>query len=354
MRADIDLHVAALADEAHGAPDLGAADGIQPRLRVAGGIQGQVGVASVGQLLDRGDRVVRPRIHHLVGAEFLGALQPRRADIERDHSRAHRLGVLRAGQSDRSLAEDRNRIIPGQVHPAQCAIGGARSARDRRTGGERQLVGQRHQRVGRHLQILRVPAMRVGAVDLHRDLLAKLLPAGAAMIALRAALVVVHHHPLADACLLRIHARADGEDHTARLVPGDHRIGVLRKPGGGALAAFRTTVLVQVAAAHARGFHFDNHLVGARGGIGKFHQFELAFSGEHHAAHLFLLWACCFGPGWPIDWPIRGGFMMPIARGRGWPARQIHHRGTETQRSQRKRFSRSTIGFLLCVSVPLW
>ena len=123
------------------------------------------------------------------------------------------------------------RVVAGQPHPPQRAVRGARAAGDRRTGGEAQLVRQRHQRVGRHLQVLRVAAMRVAAVHLHRHLLAELLPAGAAVVALRAALVVVHHHALADARLLLRHAGPDGGDNAARFVAGDHRIRVGRQAG---------------------------------------------------------------------------------------------------------------------------
>ena len=56
MRADVDMDVAAFADEAHRAPHLGRADRVQPGLRIAGGVKRQIGVTSVGEILDRGDR----------------------------------------------------------------------------------------------------------------------------------------------------------------------------------------------------------------------------------------------------------------------------------------------------------
>src|SRR5207248_9350407 len=131
-----------------------------------------------------------------------GALEPLWADIEGDHPGAHRLGILRGGEPDRALTENRDGVVARKVHPAQRTIGGARTARDRCTRRERQLVRQGYQGVGRHFQVVRMAAMGVIAVHLDRDLLAELLPAGAAMVALRAALIVMHHHALADPRLL--------------------------------------------------------------------------------------------------------------------------------------------------------
>src|SRR5689334_14986893 len=65
----------------------------------------------------------------------------------------------------------------------------------------------------------------------------------------------------------------------------DHGIWILRKAGRLAGLAFRTTVLVQVTAAHAGRFHFDHDLVRAWRGIGKLHQFQFAATGEHHTTH---------------------------------------------------------------------
>jgi len=111
MRTDIDVDVAAFADEAHRAPHLGAADCIQSCFRVARGVQRQIGVTPVGEILDRGHRIVRAGVDHLVGAERLGALQPLLADVERNHLSPHRFGVLRGRKSDRSLAENRQRVV---------------------------------------------------------------------------------------------------------------------------------------------------------------------------------------------------------------------------------------------------
>src|SRR5689334_19636127 len=69
----------------------------------------------------------------------------------------------------------------------------------------------------------------------------------------------------------------------------DHGIWILRKAGRLAGLAFRTTVLVQVTAAHAGRFHFDHDLVRAWRGVGKLHQFQFAATGEHHTTHGSLL-----------------------------------------------------------------
>src|SRR5260370_1077958 len=80
MRADIDMDVAAFADEAHRAPHLGAADRVQPGLRIARGVERQIGVTSVGEILDGGHRIVLARIDRRIGPERLSALAPLRPD----------------------------------------------------------------------------------------------------------------------------------------------------------------------------------------------------------------------------------------------------------------------------------
>ena len=108
------------------------------------------------------------------------------------------------------------------------------------------------------------------------------------MVAHGAALVVVHHDALADLRLDLRDAGADRGDDAAGLVPGDDRLGGDRQAAD-RLAAFRPAVLVQVAAAHARGLHLEDDLALAGGRIGKFHQLELAVAQEHHSAHRLLL-----------------------------------------------------------------
>src|SRR5260370_35302275 len=106
MRANLDMDVAAFADKAHRAPHLGAADRIQPGIRITRSIQRQIRITSVGEVLDRSYRIVRPGIDDLVGADRLDAVEPRLADVEPDPSCAHRLGVWGARHSLRSLAEN--------------------------------------------------------------------------------------------------------------------------------------------------------------------------------------------------------------------------------------------------------
>jgi hypothetical protein len=288
VRADVDRHVAALAHETHGAPDLRAADGIETCLAVARCIERQIGVFAVCQFLDRRDGVVGARIDQLVGAELPRALQPLRVGVERDHPRPHRLGELGAGQADRPLAEDRNRVPAGDVHAPKRAIGGAGAARDRRARREAQALMQRHHRVGRHLQVPGMPAVRIVAIDLHRHLLAELLPAGAAMAALGAALIVMHHHAVADPGFRGTDARPCRHDDAAGLVPGNDGIGARRYAGACPGQVLRAAVLVQVGPAHAGGLHFKHHFPRSRRGIGEGHDLDGTFTGKHDATHGFL------------------------------------------------------------------
>ena len=108
------------------------------------------------------------------------------------------------------------------------------------------------------------------------------------MLAHRAALVVVHHDALADPRHLLADLGADRRDDAARLVPADHRVRVDRQAADRLAPGFRPAVLVEVAAAHARGLHLDDHLAGARGRVREFHQLDLAIALEDHAAHRFL------------------------------------------------------------------
>src|SRR6185312_8151263 len=113
---------------------------------------------------------------------------------------------------------------------------------------ERQFVGKRHQRVGGHLQIFRMAAMLVIAIDLDWHLLAQLLPTGPALVALRATLIMMHHDALADARLAGIDRGADRDYDAARLMPDDDGT-VLGLNAGYRGLAFRPAVLMQVGAA---------------------------------------------------------------------------------------------------------
>ena len=114
-------------------------------------------------------------------------------------------------------------------------------------------------------RVFRVAAMGVVAVDLDRHLLAELLPAGAAMIALGAALIVMHHHALAD----RAPPRGSTAEPTATTTPQGSWPAMTGSGFGGkprrlARLALRAAILVQVAAAHAGRLHLDHDLVRTR------------------------------------------------------------------------------------------
>ncbi len=229
--------------------------------------------------------VVGARVDRLPRAERLGPRQAFRAHVQRDHPRSHGGRQLRGGEPDRPLAEDRDGVVARKIGPAQRAIRRPRAARDGGARGERQPAIQGQHGVRRHFQVLRVAAMGVVAIHLDRHVLAKLGPAGPAMAAMVAALVVVDHHPLADMRQAALHPRADRRDHARRFVPHDHRLQVDRQPGGGGAAALLAAVLVQVAAAHAGRLHLDHHLARAGRGVGEVHDLEFALAVEHHAAH---------------------------------------------------------------------
>ena len=107
------------------------------------------------------------------------------------------------------------------------------------------------------------------------------------MVALGAALIMMHHDALADARLPRIDGGAERDHDAAGLVSGDDGP-VPHRNAGWLRLAFRAAVLVQVAAAHAGRLHLDHHVMGIRSGIGKLHQLQSAFAREHNAAHRFL------------------------------------------------------------------
>src|SRR5467141_742811 len=150
--------------------------------------------------------------------------------------------------------------------------------------------------------------MRVVAVDLHRHLLAELLPSRAAMVALGAALIMVHHHALTDMRLLCIDGGAGRDHHAAGFVSGDHGA-VLHRDAGGLRLALRAAVLMQVAAAHAGRLHFDDDVMSIRSGIGELHQFQSALAREYNAAHRVLPCFC---------WCPDLGRKNMVGKGRTW------------------------------------
>ncbi len=176
------------------------------------------------QVLDRGRSVIAARIDQRVGAEFLGARKPLGADVERDDARAHRCGELRRRKAHRALADNGDGVAAGEIDPPQRLVGGAGAAGDRRAGGERQFVRQRHQRIGRYFHIRRMGAMAGPAIDDAAGV-AHLRPAGAAVPAGAAAAIVMHHDAGADPDNALVDGAAGGGDDAARLVAGNDRTG---------------------------------------------------------------------------------------------------------------------------------
>src|ERR1051326_5718614 len=110
--------------------------------------------------------------------------------------------------------------------------------------------------------------MRVVAIDQHRLLLAELRPARAAVVADRAALVMMHHDALPDLRLRLADPGADRGHDAAGLMPGDDRLG-RRGQAADRRPALWPAVLVQIAAAHARGLHLDDDLALAPRRVGE-------------------------------------------------------------------------------------
>src|SRR3984893_4992360 len=106
--------------------------------------------------------------------------------------------------------------------------------------------------------------MTAGAVD-HRSLEAHLRPARTAVLSVAAAIVMVVHHALADPGFLVGDGGAHCRDDATRI-------------GRGA-------VVVQVAAAHARGLDLEDHVARAGYRIGELSELQLAISEKPAAFH---------------------------------------------------------------------
>src|SRR5205807_1368285 len=153
-----------------------------------------------------------------------------------------------------------------------------------------------------------VAAMTAGAVD-HRSLEAHLRPARAAVLAVAATVVMVIHHALADPGFLA----SDGDSHcrndAAGLVTGDHAGRPLDAARDDSARIGRGAVVVQVAAAHARGLDLEDHVARAGCRIGELSELQLAISEKHDAFH---------GPP-----PVRGVRRARLTRrpsDRAWPS----------------------------------
>ena len=74
------------------------------------------------------DRVGLRRIYKNIRAKLLCASQSLVADIECDHAGAHGRRELRRRKSHRSLAEDRDRLVAGELQALQRAPRRSRAA----------------------------------------------------------------------------------------------------------------------------------------------------------------------------------------------------------------------------------
>src|SRR5581483_5322604 len=101
--------------------------------------------------------------------------------------------------------------------------------------------------------------VRVNSIYLHRDSSTHLWPPRATVFAARATVVVMHHHPGADACMRTYHPGTNRDDHPARLMSPDQLTG--NRVGGPA-------VEVEVTSAHSRSLHLDHDLSRARYRVG--------------------------------------------------------------------------------------
>ena len=106
----------------------------------------------------------RARVDDLVCAVGSGQGEPLLHDVHGDRARAHRARDQRRAETDRPLAEDRDRVATGELQPAE--RGERRPCAARRGGAvlEAERVGQRNERVGSRGHELGVGAVGGDAV----------------------------------------------------------------------------------------------------------------------------------------------------------------------------------------------
>ena len=167
MGAHVERDAAAFADEACSPPRADAAYRGLPCGRRAAALDREIDPLAASELPSglsphraRPDR--RPRRRRT----------PLRARAARARCRARspvRPWRHRAGSRSIRPAPDEHceGVVSREIHPAQCAICGAGTARNRRALFERELVGQGNECARRHLQVVRVATVPSGAV--HRD-----------------------------------------------------------------------------------------------------------------------------------------------------------------------------------------
>jgi hypothetical protein len=122
----------------------------------------------------------------------------------------------------------------------------------------------------------------------HRSLEAHLRPAGAAVLAGAAAVVVVVHHALADLGLLVGDAGAHRGDDATGLMASDHTRLPSDAAGHGPGRLGVGAIVVQVAAAHARCLDLEDHVSWAGGRIGELSELQLPISEKDDAVYEVL------------------------------------------------------------------
>ena len=125
----------------------------------AGGVERQIHALSLGQVFD-----LLFRLQGDVRTELLGELAALGILLDGNDARAHLCAKERGADADGPLSEHRERRAAGEVHAAKRAVGSAGAARDRGARDEGKLIGQRHQRARRHLEVFRMAAVRGNAI----------------------------------------------------------------------------------------------------------------------------------------------------------------------------------------------
>ena len=183
-----------------------------------------------------------------------------------------------AAQPDWPLPEDRQRVPPGDIEPLQRHIGGARAAGNRGSFVETECVGQADERAGGHAHVRGIAAIAGEAID-DAAVQAHLAVALPAMMAFAAAVIMMHHHAVADPRLGVRDVRAPLDDNAARLVPADWQ------PLRVNIRLWRA-IRAEIAAAQARTLDADNHIIRPRRRVRKLPQFHLTIPQKDESAHL--------------------------------------------------------------------
>src|SRR6267378_3533441 len=282
VAAHIERHLATLADEADGSPGLRRANCGESRGGNPGAIERKIHAFAAGHFFQR--FLSLRSVDRFIGTELLRERAPLGVRFDGDHARAHPGAEQRRAKANRSRAKHGEGRATRETHAAQRAVGGPRAAGDSRALDKAQLIGKRHERARRHLEVFGMPAMRGHAVD-DDARAAQLRPADPAVLAHAATRVMVIHDALADWCLAFRNARAARRDDPAGLVPADERLGAATEAKRCLRSARRRTVELEIAAAHPRGLHLDHHLARSGRGIGEIADFDLAITEKDRSSH---------------------------------------------------------------------